>query len=217
MKSGLYRIFYPLLIVICVGCNSSDNNFSKADIETQDLFIALLDLTHHSVDKLSIIDSIKTIKLPEVDQIIKSSEPSGYVDVPIKLREEERRLYFYRDVMKLYKVNKGECFLPSIDHNFPLIDVAYNIKPCLGNLYTKIEPDLASKFSENYSVNSLLLEEINKALKRHGSEMGIVNLYDDQFYFIFFPQKNKSKIYAIFDALGMEIGDENTFFRAFIR
>ncbi|MEW7292214.1 hypothetical protein [Aquimarina sp. 2304DJ70-9] len=211
------KILCLLLVISTTGCNKKNDTFSEDDIETQDLFIKLLDVTHNKVNKTLLIDSIKTHKLPPADQVIRSNESGGYVDVLIKLSEEERRLSFYQDVMQFYSVSSGECFLPSIDHKFSFEDFMYNIKPCLGNIYSAIEPILSSKFSKDYKVDNHLFGEVNKVLQFHGIEMGMVNFYNDQFYFIFFDKKNKSKVYAIFDSLGIEIGDENTLFRGFKR
>ncbi len=211
------KILFLLLVISAIGCNTKNGMFSEEDIKTQDLFIKLLDVTHNKVNKSLLKDSIKTQKLPQADQVIRSNESGGYVDVHIKLSEEERRLSFYQDVMQFYSITSGECFLPSIDHKFSFEDFMYTIKPCLGNIYSTIEPILSSKFSKDYKVDNHLFGELNNVLRFHEIEMGMVNFYNDQFYFIFFDTKNKSKVYAIFDSLGMEIGDENTLFRDFKR
>ncbi len=214
---SFYCIVYGFFNLIVIGCQTTNNKFSEADLKTQDAFIQLLDLTRNKVDKPSLIDSIKTLKLPEVNQTIKSYESGGYVDIPIQYTEEERRLHFYQKVMQFYSVSTGECFLPSIDHKFSFEDFIYNIKPCLGDIYPKIEFTLSSKFSKDYSVDYRLFNDLNNILGQHGVEMGMVNFYNDQYYFIIFDIKNKEKIYTIFDSLGIQIGDQNTLFRDFKR
>ena len=209
-------------IVMCTvcffsSCSQNKSSFSKEDIEAQQAFIDLIDLTHHTIDKTVLIDSIRTMKLPAKEQVVTSYETGGYVDKHITISEEERRIYMYHDIIALINVKAKQCFLPSVDHNFNAGDFIYNIEHCLGGLYPKIKDDFWAKFTKGYPIDSRIFSEINTLLAPHGSEMGIVHLYDDQFYFIFFETKNKPKVYAIFDRLGLQIGDQNTFFEDFKR
>ena len=106
----------------------------------------------------------------------------------------------------------GECFLMSVDHDFMLKDFIFNIEPCLKEVYPNVKTDLLANFSETHLINLPVFKQLNDSLETKGGEMGQVHLYDDQFHFLFFDKKNKKKIDAIFDSLGMQIGDHDTLF-----
>ncbi|WP_367590871.1 hypothetical protein [Aquimarina sp. 2201CG1-2-11] len=119
------------MIVVFVSCAQREKLFSEEDLEAQQAFIDLIEVTLNRVDKTVLIDSIKTLKLPAKEVTIKSYEKGGYVEKPIKLSEEDRRIHMYHDVIAFIHVNKGECFLASADIKFSSDDIIYNIKHCL--------------------------------------------------------------------------------------
>ncbi|MEW7279888.1 hypothetical protein ABW636_14945 [Aquimarina sp. 2201CG1-2-11] len=66
-----------------------------------------------------------------------------------------------------------------------------------------------SKLSNQFSFS----EVVNRLLALYEAEMGIVELYTDSYYFVFFEKRNKTKVYAIFKRLGIQIGDHATIFK----
>ncbi len=207
------RLLVYVMIVVFVSCAQREKPFSEEDLEAQQAFIDLIEVTLNRVDKTVLIDSIKTLKLPAKEVTIKSYEKGAYVEKPIKLSEEDRRIHMYHDIVEIIDVPTGQCFLPSSDHKFSVEDFIYNVKPCLDELFPKIEDKLWAKFSKSSTINYPLFQEINRLLETYETEMGIVHLYSDSYYFIFFEKRNKTKVYAIFDRLGIQIGDHTTIFR----
>ncbi len=208
-----YVLYSVFTFLIAFSCNQKSSEFSKEDLETQEAFIKLIDLTHNNINKQHLIDSIKTLKLPTKDQVIRSYEGGGYVDKPIELSEEDRRILFYHEVIELGRAEADDCFLPAVDHNFSVADFTYNVAYCIKEIYPKIKDELLAKFPKSSTINNQLFAELNNLVSSYGLEMGLVNFHDDQFYFIFFDIKNKKKVYDIFDTVGIQIGTYNTLFR----
>ncbi|GAA4274720.1 hypothetical protein GCM10022258_40160 [Aquimarina gracilis] len=198
-------------------CNQNHGKFSKEDLETQEAFIKLVDLTYNNIDKQRLIDAIKTLTLPPKEEVIRSYEEGGYVNKQITLSEEDRRIRFYHDVIELGRVAPTDCFLPAVDHNFSVEDFIYNIEYCIKDVFPKIEKELLVKFPKESTISSQMFTELNNLLSSYGIEMGMVNFYDDQFYFIFYDVKRKKKVYETYDLLGIQIAQNESSFRGYMR
>ncbi|MCL5129995.1 MULTISPECIES: hypothetical protein [unclassified Algibacter] len=215
LKTQHNLIILAVLVFSC--CSQQKHPFSKEDLAAQQAFIGLIDITLNNVNKIALIDSIKTLKLPTKEGSVKAYEKGGYVDKPITRSEEDRHMQMYRDVMAFINVGVGDCFLPSSDYKFRTEDFVYNVKPCLGELYPEIQDKLFTEFSKTATIGKHVFKEVNSLLALHGTEMGMVQLYDDGYYFIFFEKSNKAKVYSIFEGLSMQIGDHNTVFKDYRR
>ncbi len=215
------RRFLGLGIIICTlltvfGCKKEEEFLSNDDLKAQNAYMQLLDLTYNTFQnetKQRFIDSILTLRLPDTLKTIKSYEVGGYVEKGIIIKPIDQQLEFFYNVKELqFSVSKNSCFLSSTDIDFSMEDFIINVVPCISEVYHKIKDEFESKFPKGYRIDTRLFNEFNNLLKKQGVEMAMIHTYSDSYHFIFFDVKNKKNVYSTFESLGIQVGDENTFF-----
>ncbi len=202
-----------LLGVLLVAAGCHHRAVESADAYVYQAYQQLFDISHHKLDRLVFTEGLSVIPFPDKHQTRQYYEDQGYVTRNITLPEIDRQLEFLYQVIALSPPPK--CFVVSIDIDFSLEDLIFNVEPCLPAWFSQVKDQLYAKYSAKTPVHAAMLSELNRLLKQAGSEFSIIQTFADNYTFIFYPATHKAAVQAIFKTLGLPIGDTQTRFESY--